>query len=317
MTLHGVDISAWQPNFSRYDLVDFAIVKISEGTYYPNSQQLTIARTQANNTLRAGKKLGLYHFMTAENVEAQAKAFVSYAKPYIGKAMLVLDWEANALPLGAKAALQWLKKVEELTGIKPVIYMSLSVENAYNWNPVVNNNNGLWVAQYNSNNTINGFKQPALYGKVIHWPNITIHQYTSSGRLPGEVGNLDFNNFFGNAKAWDAYVKGKGHVNVTKPIPAPSAEPPKGSWVDALGVTWKKEKGTFTLNTDVNLRWGALPSSGRLATLHAGTSIKYDAFSHTAGYVWLRQPRSDGTFAYLVSGKSKNGVRQNYYGKFS
>ncbi|MCI7591212.1 MAG: glycoside hydrolase family 25, partial [Lactobacillus johnsonii] len=33
--------------------------------------------------------------------------------------------------------------------------------------------------------------------------------------------------------------------------------------------------------------------------LPAGTEVKYDAYSRHGGYVWIRQPRSNG-YGYLV-----------------
>ena len=89
-----------------------------------------------------------------------------------------------------------------------------------------------------------------------------------------------------------------GHVKnvVNKPV----AQPQASQWRDGLGDTWHTEHGTVTLNTWVNLRWGARPSSNRIALLGPGAEIKYDAYSRHGGYVWLRQPRSNGQFGYLV-----------------
>ena len=72
------------------------------------------------------------------------------------------------------------------------------------------------------------------------------------------------------------------------------------SWKDDLGDTWVNEKGTFTLGDSINLRWGARTTSAKIATLPAGSEIKYDAYSRHGGYVWLRQPRGNGQYAYLV-----------------
>lgn len=88
------------------------------------------------------------------------------------------------------------------------------------------------------------------------------------------------------------------HVNnvVNRPVQQPQAS----SWRDGLGDTWHTEHGTVTLNTWVNLRWGARTTSSRIATLGPGATIKYDAWSNHGGYVWARQPRGNGQYAYLV-----------------
>ena len=72
------------------------------------------------------------------------------------------------------------------------------------------------------------------------------------------------------------------------------------SWRDALGDTWHSEQGTFTASTWINLRWGARTTSSRIATLAPGSQVKYDAWSNHGGYVWIRQPRSHGGYAYLA-----------------
>ncbi|WP_251575298.1 GH25 family lysozyme [Limosilactobacillus agrestimuris] len=72
------------------------------------------------------------------------------------------------------------------------------------------------------------------------------------------------------------------------------------SWRDALGDTWHSEQGMFTASTWINLRWGARTTSNRITTLVPGSQIKYDAWSNHGGYVWIRQPRSHGGYAYLA-----------------
>lgn len=72
------------------------------------------------------------------------------------------------------------------------------------------------------------------------------------------------------------------------------------SWRDALGDTWHSEQGTFTASTWINLRWGARTTSSRITTLAPGSQVKYDAWSNHGGYVWIRQPRSHGGYAYLA-----------------
>lgn len=88
------------------------------------------------------------------------------------------------------------------------------------------------------------------------------------------------------------------HVNnvVNQPVQQPQAS----SWRDSLGDTWHTEHGTVTLNTWVNLRWGARPTSSRIALLGPGAEIKYDAYSRHGGYVWCRQPRGNGQYGYFA-----------------
>ncbi|MFR0771800.1 MAG: SH3 domain-containing protein [Limosilactobacillus pontis] len=39
---------------------------------------------------------------------------------------------------------------------------------------------------------------------------------------------------------------------------------------------------------------GASVESTEIAVLPEGSVVKYDAFCHSGGYVWIRQPRGDG-----------------------
>lgn len=85
------------------------------------------------------------------------------------------------------------------------------------------------------------------------------------------------------------------------------------TWRDALGDVWHPERGTFTSNTWLNLRWGARTSSSRIALLAPGSEIKYDAWSAHDGYVWIRQPRANNTYGYLVV---RNAATHQPYGSF-
>lgn len=81
----------------------------------------------------------------------------------------------------------------------------------------------------------------------------------------------------------------------------------QSTWTDALGDTWHKENGTFTSNTWLHLRWGAKPSSASIAYIGPGQEIKYDAWSRHNGFVYVRQPRSNG-YGYIA-------VRSTYTGE--
>ncbi|MDM8265677.1 GH25 family lysozyme [Limosilactobacillus pontis] len=81
----------------------------------------------------------------------------------------------------------------------------------------------------------------------------------------------------------------------------------QSTWTGALGDTWHKEDGTFTSNTWLHLRWGAKPSSASIAVIGPGQEIKYDAWSRHNGFVYVRQPRSNG-YGYIA-------VRSTYTGE--
>lgn len=86
----------------------------------------------------------------------------------------------------------------------------------------------------------------------------------------------------------------------------------QSTWTDALSDTWHKEDGTFTSNTWLHLRWGAKPSSASIAVIGPGQEIKYDAWSRHDGFVYVRQPRSNG-YGYIAV---RNAYTGTPYGTF-
>ena len=210
--MNGIDISSWQSAINVSDMnVDFAIVKATEGSSY-TSPSFT---RQANDTLNSGKKLGVYHYMSyATPAKEQAEYFVRTVKPYIGKAVLVLDFEGTAVNKGTAFALEFLNTVQNLTGVKPMIYMSQSVAYSHDWTSVINNDYALWVARYPLGDTITGFRNDLSYGYLGYWDSAVMFQYTSHGKLPGYSGYLDLNVFYGNESQWDAYATAGGVVDI-------------------------------------------------------------------------------------------------------
>lgn len=204
--LKGIDVSNHQRgmDLSKVDC-DFVIIKATEGKSYVDPS----CDTFFQQALSLGKKLGIYHFANnSDNTpEQEADWFVNNTKGYIGKAIPVLDWEDN-VKYDVSWALKWLQLVEQAYGCKPLIYMSESTVNSYDWSSVANANYGLWVAKYRDNNAdynydmSNEGRNPA----VRHWKFYALWQWTSSGRLDGYNGNLDCNVFYGDKEAWDKYI---------------------------------------------------------------------------------------------------------------
>lgn len=224
MALRGIDISKWQDSLNAGTInADFVIIKATEGVGYVDAS----CDKHFQRALKAGKKLGVYHFARPDGNSALAEAnfFVANIRGYIKKAILVLDWEVE--PKGNVAwAKQWLDEVYRQTGVRPMIYMSESVVNAYNWSSVVQGNYGLWVAKYRDNNIdVNYDMTNAGTPPVIKWwAGYAMWQWTSSGRLDGYAGNLDCNVFYGDKTAWDKYA-GSYVAPAPEPTPTPTPEP--------------------------------------------------------------------------------------------
>ena len=223
MSLKGIDISNHQRglDLSKIDC-DFVIIKATEGKSYVDKS----CDGFFQKALSLGKKLGIYHFANNSDNTAKQEAdwFIQNTRGYIGKAIPVLDWEDNVTD-NVPWALEWLQRVEEAYGCKPMIYMSESVVNRHDWSSVVAGNYGLWVAKYRDYNPDYNYDMSNTGSKpsVKYWNGYAIWQWTSSGRLNGWNGNLDLDEFYGDATAWDKYVgNGSGSITPSTPAPQPS-----------------------------------------------------------------------------------------------
>lgn len=211
---HGIDISSHQGGLHIAAIwADFVIVKITEGTGYENPYW----RTQAEATLAAGKRLGLYLFANDEDAGEQARFFLDRAKAYAGRATFWLDWEADALNLAPSDALVILNQMAAETGSTPGIYLNGAGMESGDWSAIAGRF-PLWYA---------GGPNYASYGQaysdpptptVPYWGgNVLIHQYTEDGYLPGYNSHLDLDRLRDRA-TWDRMIGG-GQVVSGAPSP--------------------------------------------------------------------------------------------------
>jgi len=217
---HGIDISSHQGGLNIAAIwADFVIVKVSEGTGYENP----FWRAQAEATLAAGKRLGLYHFANDEDAGAQARFFLDRAKAYAGRATFWLDWEADAVGLGPGPALAFLNQVAAETGSTPGFYTYQNVLSSFDWSAVAARF-PLWVAGGPDYSDYGRSYSDPPVPNVPYWGGgALVHQYTEDGYLPGYSSHLDLDRLRDRA-AWDAMIGG-GHVTVSAPAasPAPTA----------------------------------------------------------------------------------------------
>ena len=221
MTLNGIDISNWQRGIDLSKVpCDFVIAKATEGIGYVDKS----CDGFIQQALKLGKKLGFYHFARPTNDPVrEADFFYNNCRGYFGKGIPILDWESGNTSDVAWAK-RWLDRVYQLSGVKPVIYMSESVVNANNWSAVAAADYGLWVAKYRDNNPDYNYSMAnaGARPKVKWWKFYCMWQWTSTGRLNGYSGNLDCDVFYGDGSTWDAYV-GKS-TSTVKPQTNPTGK---------------------------------------------------------------------------------------------
>lgn len=225
--LRVIDTSVYQADLvvAAVD-ADAFIVKATGGNGYVNSD----CDDTVQQAIAIGKPFGFYHYFSDGFNDgdpiAEANWFVDNCLGYFNKGIPILDWERGGNPDVGNVgkALAFLQHVEARTGVKPVIYMSLSLITGMDWSSVVANGNGLWCADYVENNTpIYNFNMDPNRDPNPHWDgnvNDVLWQFTSTGRITGYSGNLDCSFFYGTRATWDAYA-----ATHTAPAPAPTPDP--------------------------------------------------------------------------------------------
>lgn len=221
MSMNGTDISSWQSGLDLNAVdYEFAVSKATQGNYYINPD----CDPKIQQAIAAGKKWGVYHFADHGDAIEEANFFVDNCLGYISHGILALDWEGSFTGDVAWAK-AWLDHVQARTGVKPLIYMSESVANAYDWSPVIEADYGLWVAKYWDNEYDYNYDmsaagpEPSVYWGLVGY---VMWQWTSRGHLDGYGGDLDLDIFYGDAGTWDAYAG--SHVDPV-PVPLPTPDP--------------------------------------------------------------------------------------------
>ena len=309
MATKFADISAFQPSdlgfFQRLWRLGYrgVVVKVTEGEYWTSPVWVE----QCKNALSVCFQVGIYHFArwsSPQNAVAEANDFLAKVKGFgLDKTTVAMvDCETNDYHLSAstyqaciKAWVNTVKSTFPLTSVYASKAWWLNFISPY---AVRGYGSIVWLAGYDITD----------FGGITC---VDAWQWDDGKRTgTGVDTNWDYVGAFTSTKE-----QGVHHSeNYSRPLPK-NPDPAPSGYRDAMGDYWYYEKGTFTLSTPINLRWGAKTTSAIIATLPAGSALNYDAFSHHDGFVWLRQPRSNG-YGYLASGRSANGKRLDYWGRF-
>lgn len=200
--LHGIDIASWQAGIDvAATSADFVIVKATGGTSYTNPYW----RQWAEDTLAAGKLLGLYHFAHEYGYESaydEARHFIDTVADFKGKFIPILDWEGEAIGNGQWWAKEWLDTVASELGATPWFYGYASDVNSSDYSGITNY--PLWMASYLYRYDGADFvDNPDQTWDTGAWSDLTAYQYTSTGDIDGYDGNLDLSVFYGTREDWE------------------------------------------------------------------------------------------------------------------
>ena len=290
---YGIDVSSFQGTdlsaMARAG-AKFAIVKTSEGLDYRNPKaQAQVESAKANNMMTMD-----YHyarFSNDPNLAVQEGNYAVSSAKLVGiepGSYLACDYEQGSgnetggnREDNTTAILKFLDTIVS-AGYKPLLYSGAALmKNKINTARILENYpNCLWVAAYPYKGAINtpDFNYfPSMEGVII-W------QFTNNWRDMDVDGNINL-------------LELETTVSVSQPAKVPVVP---NSWIDNFGDKWVKENSTFITDRPINLRKGAKLTSDIITTLPAGSVIKYDAYSRHGGYVWIRQPRANNQYGYLV-----------------
>lgn len=293
----GTDQSEYQEAYGKpgYGDEKFQINQIGgyyNGTFYPHWTY----NTQTTSDLQRGIHAHTYIYAQFSG-RWQADQMLNYYLPKVRTpkgSIVALDVESGWPD--ADSVLYALNRIKS-AGYTPVLYGYKNfLINHLGYNNLLNVSNQypLWLAEYPDY----AVRRYPNYNFFPSFNNVAIFQFTSTYIWGGLDGDVDLTGITDN-----------GYTKNTQPqqAPKPAQQPQKNTqntssttWRDALGDTWHSERGTFTAGTRINLRWGARTTSSRIATLAPGSVVKYDAWSVHNGYVWIRQPRAQGGYAYLA-----------------
>lgn len=184
--LIGNDVSRHQPNFPVGSGC-FNIFKATEGRTYVDPKFGTRTTQIEKDAL-----IGFYHYARPENKgntpKLEAENFVNAVKPFIGKAIFILDWEGEALKYDDDYAINFMLHVEAMTGVKPILYTGSWA--TIKCPDVARFGYELWIAHY-------GVDEP----KIRNFEDWRMWQFTSTP--------FDFNIFRGTEEDWKRLAASK------------------------------------------------------------------------------------------------------------
>ena len=193
-TVHGIDVSHHQGTIDWELLrnsatiddypVAFAFIKATEGSDIVDSQfKKNFAQARKYGIMR-----GAYHFYrTTTPAKQQAEHFIRQVELLPGDLPPVLDVEIHPQGISAEdfrqGILEWLARVEQHYGVRPILYTYHSFRQQYMNDPVFDLY-PYWIAHYHVDSV-------RYKGAWAFW------QHSDRGRLPGIKEKVDLNIFIG------------------------------------------------------------------------------------------------------------------------
>lgn len=280
---YGVDVAKYQSESLRAYAkagAKFAIVQVSvSNSIVAPKAKAQIASAKANGMDVMGYFYGCFgHSVTQASSEAHFAVKNAKALGLPNGSYLGVDWErtdnnVNGSASQNAAAIIKAMKVIRDAGYIPLLYSSADLlRNKINTKQVIKRfGTCLWVASY----PVSGRVNIANFNYFPSMDGVAIWQFTDN---------------------WHG-LSVDGDINVIDLKSAAKAKK-KSKWV--------KKSGTFILGQALKIHTSPHIDAPAIAKLPKGSVIKYDAILQGPKRLWLRQPRSNGKYGYIV-GKGKYG----------
>lgn len=216
-SIRGIDVSSNQPAdiCSMVDY-DFAIVKATGNPpgYAWNYKNPYMVQ-QVEDALAKTGCAGLYHFTFGRVAKEEADFFCDTVSDYVGRVMLVIDYEGQATDNGREWLREFAQRIKYRTGVNPVVYASSSVIRDQDLESLAEEEDlSLWSANYwRGYDTVYGYDTSGMKQDI---PSSALWQFTSQGVLDGYDGYLDLDLFYGDYDTWQKYCT-SSKVEPTEP----------------------------------------------------------------------------------------------------
>ncbi|MGH1326581.1 GH25 family lysozyme [Bacillus pretiosus] len=275
-----VDISKWNGNINwpvAKQYLDFIIARVQDGSNYVDP----LYKGYVQSMKQYGIPFGNYAFCRFVSInDAKKEAQDFWSRGDKSATVWVADVEVETMGDMQAGTQAFIDELRRLGAKKIGLYVGHHMYAPFGMANV--KADFVWIPRYGDN-------KPA-------YP-CDIWQYSETGNVPG-IGKCDLNSLIGNKSlSW--------FTGVEKTIATSQYD---SSW-------FTKQDGIFTLDRTIHLR--DEPRDGNImATLNKGDNVTYDAYGYEQdGYVWIRQPRSNG-YGYIATGETSNGKRVSSWGSF-
>ncbi len=309
--VHGIDVSYYQGDIDWQAVAgagyQFAIARINHSDFMDPKFDQNWAGIQSVGMLRGAYQ----YFEPGEDVAVQAQIVIDKLGMLApGDLPAVIDVETTGgLPPAqvAQAVGEWLALVEAGTGKKPLIYTG-----KYFWQDNVASPDyagyPLWHAQYPNACQPPASPPPACGCANIadQWSEMFMWQYSSSGSVPGIVGNVDLNVFNGTYAELVAFATQGGYGASLVSVDAPSTVLPGESFLARVTV-----ENTGASPFDASTHLGTTEPRDRDSAFYDASWVSPDRPAVVSGVV---NPGAEHTFQFTLRAPAELGTYTEHFG---